>query len=56
VAEPTLWERVDEPVLRWVASLPPSVDMESYRLELREPESFDELPDVTMRNPRSDQT
>jgi hypothetical protein len=38
-----------------VASLPPSLDMESYRLELREPESFDELPDVTMRNPRSDQ-
>jgi hypothetical protein len=32
----TLWERVDEPVLRWVLS-PPSLEMELYTLELREP-------------------
>lgn len=43
----TLWDRVDEPVLRWVASLPPSLSMESHDLEVRTPEPFDPLPGLS---------
>jgi hypothetical protein len=37
-------------VLRWVTTLPPSFEMEGYRLELREPEALDELPGLTSRD------
>lgn len=46
----TKWERVDEPVLRWIATLPPSLGMKSYHLELREPEPFAELPGLSSRD------
>lgn len=39
----TLWNRVDEPVLRWVASLPSSLTVEPYRLEVRDPEPFEPI-------------
>lgn len=44
--EPTLWERVDERVLRWVATLPPSLEQEILELPLREPEPFAAVPDL----------
>ncbi len=40
VAQPTLWERIDEPVLRWVATLPPSLEMKLYEFKVSEPEPF----------------
>jgi hypothetical protein len=42
--EATLWERVDEPVLRWVFSLPPSLVAELENLEEREPVPFPHIP------------
>jgi hypothetical protein len=45
----SLWERVDEPVLRWVASLPPSLNADVYDLELREPEPFDPIRGLDSR-------
>jgi hypothetical protein len=50
VTEGTLWERIDEPVLRWVAGLPPSFEMELHDLELREPEPFEALPGLTSQD------
>lgn len=50
VTEPTLWERVDEPVLRWAASLPPSLEMELHTLELREPQQFAPIPGLDSRD------
>jgi hypothetical protein len=45
-----LWDRVDEPILRWVASLG-SVMGAGTRLdlELREPEPFEGVPGLTSR-------
>jgi hypothetical protein len=41
----TLWDRVDEPILRWVASLGSVMDSDNrLDLELREPEPFDPVP------------
>jgi hypothetical protein len=45
----TLWDEVDEPVLRWVFSLPPSLSMELHTLELREPEPFEPIPGLDSR-------
>jgi hypothetical protein len=42
-AEATIWERHDEPVLRWVASLP-GLTVEIYDLEVRDPEPFEHVP------------
>jgi hypothetical protein len=39
----TLWDRVDELVLRWVASLPPSLAFEMWGLEERDPEPFEPI-------------
>ena len=46
---PTLWERVDERVLGWVASLPPSLDVDLIRCEEREPEPFEHIPEIDSR-------
>jgi len=46
MAEPKWWERIDEPVLRWVATLPPSLGMDFYELDLREPQPFEAIPDL----------
>jgi hypothetical protein len=45
---PTLWDRVDEPVLRWVASLPPTLapDRSLLELEIRDPEPFEPNPNL----------
>lgn len=45
----TLWETVDEPVLRWVASLPPSLGMEIYEFAVDDPETFEAIPGVDSR-------
>ena len=45
----TLWERVDERVLRWVASLPPSLNVEIFDLEIRDPEPFDPIEGLDTR-------
>jgi hypothetical protein len=45
----TLWERVDEPVLRWVATLPPVMEFALVQLEIREPvEEIDGLDSRTV--------
>lgn len=36
----TLWDRVDEPVLRWVASLAPTLAFESWEIKERDSEPF----------------
>jgi hypothetical protein len=41
--ETTIWERVDEPVLRWVASLP-GLTGEMYDLEVGEAQPFEHVP------------
>lgn len=45
----TLWDRVDEPVLRWVFSLSPSLVSELVDLEEREPEPFPDLGGLDSR-------
>jgi hypothetical protein len=50
VAEPTLWDRVDERVLRWVATLPPSLAMEIHLFEVARPEPFEPIPGLTSRD------
>jgi hypothetical protein len=44
-----LWQRVDEPVLRWVATLSPSLEMELHEFELREPEPWAPIPGLDSR-------
>lgn len=44
--EQTLWERIDEPVLRWVASLPSPFDIGILKLATREPEPFEDVPGI----------
>jgi hypothetical protein len=46
----TLWERVDEPVLRWVATLPSSLEMEIHELKLADPPPFEAVEGVTSRD------
>jgi hypothetical protein len=48
--EPTLWERVDEPVLRWVATLPPSLAMEFQVFEVAEPVAFEPISGLNSRD------
>jgi hypothetical protein len=44
----TLWDRVDEPILRWVAGLGPVLESDvQLDLELREPEPFEGVPGLT---------
>jgi hypothetical protein len=50
VTEQTLWERVDEPVLRWVATLPPSFAMEILAFEVATPEPFALIPGLNSRD------
>lgn len=51
MAGQTLWERVDEPILRWVASLGSVLDSDTQvNLELREPERFEPVPGLTSRD------
>jgi hypothetical protein len=45
----TVWERVDEPLLRWVASLPPSLVAELVNLEERQPEPFPHVEGLDSR-------
>jgi hypothetical protein len=52
VTKGTLWEHVDEPVLRWVASLPPSLEMELHEFQLREPQPFAPIDGLDTRNVR----
>jgi len=44
VPSPTLWDRVDGPILRWVATLGSA---DRVDLELREPEPFEPIPGLT---------
>lgn len=37
MSDETLWERVDEPVLRWVATLPTVLEFALVELQIREP-------------------
>jgi hypothetical protein len=48
----TLWDRIDEPILRWVASLASVWDPGAARvdLELRDPEPFEPVPGLTSRD------
>jgi hypothetical protein len=48
----TLWDRVDEPMLRWVASLGSLMGSTpaQVHLELGEPKPFDEVPGLTSRD------
>jgi hypothetical protein len=46
---PTLWDRVDDRVLRWVTSLPPSLEGRIYELELRQPEPFTGIEGLVSR-------
>lgn len=52
MAAGTLWDRVDEPLLRWVASLGSVMGSAptQVQLELREPEPFEEVPGLTSRD------
>jgi hypothetical protein len=52
VANGTLWDQVDEPVLRWVASLPPSLEMELHEFQLRESEPFAPIEGLDTRDVR----
>lgn len=45
----TLWTDVDEPVLRWVASLPPSLEMQMFDFELDEPKPFEPIEGLETR-------
>jgi hypothetical protein len=45
----TLWGTIDEPVLRWVASLPPSLEVEIQTLQVREPEPFPHVAGLDSR-------
>jgi hypothetical protein len=50
VGTETLWDRVDEPILRWVASLGSVMGSDTrLDLELREPEPFEAVPGLTSR-------
>ena len=48
--EATRWYQVDERVLQWVATLPPSFAMESHTLQLSNPEPFAPLDGLTSRD------
>ena len=52
MAAGTLWDRVDEPVLRWVGSLGSAMGsgVPQFNLELREPEPFEAVPGLTSRD------
>lgn len=50
MGEATLWERVDEPVLRWVATLPSSLAMEIRAFGVATPEPFDPIPGLNSRD------
>jgi hypothetical protein len=51
VATGTLWDRVDEPILAWVASLGSAMDVGTQlNLELREPEPSEDVPRLTSRD------
>jgi hypothetical protein len=50
MAGQTLWDRVDEPILRWVASLGSVDSPTQLELELREPEPFEGVPGLTSRD------
>jgi hypothetical protein len=43
----TLWERVDERVLRWLAAQQPTIGSVQYRFETREPVPDDDLPGLS---------
>jgi hypothetical protein len=45
----TLCETIDEPMLRWVATLPPSLAMELHKLQIRKPELFPHVDGVDSR-------
>ena len=45
----TLWARVDEPLLRWVLSLPPSLVADLVDLKEREPEPFPHVKGLDTR-------
>jgi hypothetical protein len=45
----TLWERVDERVLRWVFSLAPTLEHMLYTLQEREPIPDDDIPGLDSR-------
>jgi hypothetical protein len=46
----TLWETIDEPMLRWVAARPPSLDVEIHQFPLREPEPFPDVDGLDSRD------
>ena len=48
-ANQTLWERVDERVLRWVFGLPSTLEHIMYTLHEREPVPDDEVPGLDSR-------
>jgi hypothetical protein len=52
IGSQTLWDRVDEPILRWVAALSSALDPTATPLvlELSEPESFPDVPSLTSRD------
>jgi hypothetical protein len=52
IGSQTLWDRVDEPILRWVAALGSVLDPTApqFVLELREPEPFPAVPGLTSRD------
>jgi hypothetical protein len=51
VTTETLWDRVDQPILSWVASLGSLMGAGSQLdLELREPEPFGDVPGLTSRD------
>jgi hypothetical protein len=45
----TIWQEIDEPVLRWVASLPSTLSMEMFELALVEPVPFEAIPGLDSR-------
>ena len=49
MAAATLWERVDEPVLRWVASLPPSRTQDPFTFPTSEPVPFQPIDGLDTR-------
>lgn len=44
--EQTLWERVDEPVLRWVASLGSPFEVDVVKLPSRDPQPFEPVAGI----------
>jgi hypothetical protein len=51
IGSQTLWDRADEPILRWVAALSSALDPTApLVLELGEPEPFPDVPSLTSQD------